>query len=104
MALVKAALRIIAAAKPRFWVIENVRGAIPWLKPILGPPVQSHGPFFLWGVFPPFYAAVTPFKEKLSSAQRAERARVPAVISGGLVAAVEAAGELIEIYAKLRAA
>lgn len=41
-------------AKPRFWSVENVRGAVPWFKPILGEPRFRHGAFYFWGNFPPF--------------------------------------------------
>lgn len=54
--ILKACLRIIEAKKPRFWSIENVRGALPWFRPILGEPRLKHGPFYFWGNFPPFLA------------------------------------------------
>lgn len=56
MALVDAALRIIAEVKPRWFLIENVRGARPWfLKAggLLGPPVLQSPPLYLWGCPPP---------------------------------------------------
>lgn len=40
--------------KPRFWSVENVRGAVPWFTPILGKPSFHHGPFWFWGNTPPF--------------------------------------------------
>lgn len=46
--------RIIDMIEPRHWVIENVMGAIPHFKPILGPPRLIVGPFVLWGNFPLF--------------------------------------------------
>ena len=46
--LVKATLEIVAAVRPRYWIMENVRGAIPFL----GIPAQKIGPFCLWGYFP----------------------------------------------------
>lgn len=87
--LVHAARRIIAEVAPTWWVIENVRGATKYLNPIMGEPKQSHGPFFLWGQFPAFRCRVLPFKEKLSSKQRAERAKVPAGLSRALAIACE---------------
>lgn len=87
--LVHAALRIIAEVSPTWWVIENVRGATKYLNPLMGPPLQSHGPFFLWGQFPAFACRVKPFKEKLSSARRAERAKVPEALSSALAVACE---------------
>jgi len=50
--LVKEAIRVIEECKPRFWVIENVRGAISWFKPLLGNYKVHYGPIFLWGNFP----------------------------------------------------
>lgn len=88
-ALVRSALRIISECDPVWWVLENVKGSVKWLAPFMGGPRQSHGPFFLWGQFPEFRAAVKPFKEKLSSARRAERACVPVALSSALAAACE---------------
>ncbi len=52
MSLVLKAKEIIDFAKPKYWVIENVVGAIKDFNPILGPPRQIIGPFVLWGNFP----------------------------------------------------
>jgi len=40
--------------QPRFWILENVKGAIPYL----GIPVQKIGPWCLWGYFPPIKVTV----------------------------------------------
>lgn len=92
MELVHAALRIIREVNPPWWVLENVRGATGYLNPLLGEP-RIYGPFFLWGVFPPFQCRVKPFKEKLSSARRAERAKVPFELSERLAKACERQSE-----------
>lgn len=52
MSLLRAALRIIQVTQPRYWVIENVVGAIRHFSPLLGEPRQIIGPFVLWGNFP----------------------------------------------------
>lgn len=52
MRLLKESIRVIREAEPRFWVIENVRGACRYFEPILGRHRQAVGPFFLWGDFP----------------------------------------------------
>jgi hypothetical protein len=52
MALIEAARDIIELLNPRWWVIENVRGACPWINPLLGQPRQVLGPIVLWGHFP----------------------------------------------------
>jgi len=46
-------IRIIKNLEPRYWLIENVVGAIKHFKPHLGDPRQIVGPFVLWGNFPP---------------------------------------------------
>ena len=43
---------IIEQTNPRYWVIENVVGAIKDFLPHLGSPRQIIGPFVLWGNFP----------------------------------------------------
>ncbi len=88
MGLVLAAKRIIEAVNPRWWVVENVRGASKYLTPLFGKP-RVYGPFFLWGDFPAFECKVVPFKERLSSSRRAERAKVPESLSAALAAACE---------------
>jgi len=90
MELVHAAIRIIKAASPRWWVLENVHGATRVIGELLGPPVARYGSFYLWGVFPPFEATVPRDKTKLSGRRRAERrAAIPWSISNGLVCACE---------------
>jgi hypothetical protein len=70
-------------------VVENVKGSVKWLRPILGDHRASYGPFYLWGQFPAFKAEVKPFKEQLSSSRKAERACVPRALSDALAAACE---------------
>ncbi len=52
MSFLEAALQIIQIVKPKYWIIENVRGSIPYFKPLLGSPRQIIGPYYLWGNFP----------------------------------------------------
>jgi hypothetical protein len=89
LALVDAAERIVRECRPDFWVIENVRGATRYLTPRYGDPLVL-GPVFLWGHFPRFRARVMPWKERLSSKQRAARAAIPYAVSAGLLRAIEA--------------
>jgi hypothetical protein len=92
--LVRAALRIIREAQPRWWVLENVHGATQAIGKLIGPPVQRHGSFYLWGVFPPFEATVARDKTGKSGRQRARRrAAIPWAISEGLVLACERLAE-----------
>lgn len=90
LVLIVAALRIIRAVQPRWWVLENVHGATRAIGDLIGPPVASYGSFYLWGVFPPFKASVARDKTKLSGRRRAERrAAIPWAISDGLARACE---------------
>jgi len=45
-------VQIIELLRPRYYVIENVAGAVKWFEPIIGKHSQKLGPFFLWGNFP----------------------------------------------------
>jgi len=48
---------IIQHLEPKWWIVENVKGAKEWFKPIFGTVTQSLGPFYFWGRFP--HLAVT---------------------------------------------
>jgi len=54
MRLVSQAKRVIDLVQPKFWLIENVGGAVPYFKPLLGEPRFTRRPFYLWGNFPHF--------------------------------------------------
>jgi hypothetical protein len=94
LSLVIESKRIIDMIEPRHWVIENVIGAIPHLKPILGTPRMIVGPFVLWGNFPLFdiqgFAHSKYEKDPHSSDPlRANiRAKVPLEISYALLSAL----------------
>lgn len=92
--LVKAAKTIIENLKPKYWVIENVKGSIKDLTPILGEPRQIIGPYVLWGNFPfidvrvpkdykkPDAWSTTPLRANI-------RAKVPYWLSDGLKNAID---------------
>lgn len=84
--LVHSAMRIIDQIKPRWWLLENVRGAIPYL----GKPIKRIGGYCLWGNFPSFAATTSKRKQVLAGWRKQERARVPFSISLGLALACEA--------------
>jgi hypothetical protein len=96
LSIVMGCLRVIAETRPRFWVLENVRGAVRWLAPILGPPRQIAGPFFLWGNFPPLGVGRLKMrpKESYPSSRPDLRAKVPEAISLAVAVAVESQGAL----------
>lgn len=84
-ALVLAAKRVIDEIDPVWWVIENVRGAIPYL----GRWRERCGPFFFWGWFPFLGVDIPARKEHLSSSARAARAAIPYGLSLAVCRAVE---------------
>jgi site-specific DNA-cytosine methylase len=57
--LVKRCKQIIDEVKPKFWAIENVRGAVKHFKPLLGNPKMKNPPWFIWGNFPSFLMEVS---------------------------------------------
>tara|TARA_Y100001951_G_C11219767_1_gene228024 strand:+ start:196 stop:849 length:654 start_codon:yes stop_codon:yes gene_type:complete len=52
LALAQACKDFIEHMKPKYFIIENVRGAVKHFLPIFGKPTQVIGPFYLWGRFP----------------------------------------------------
>ena len=72
------------------WVIENVRGAVSWFTPHIGPPRGNWAKFFLWGNFPQLAFADRSIdghvmEDKRHSPIRANiRAKVPMALSKAL--------------------
>lgn len=83
LSLVLATKRIIEEIKPRWWIVENVRGAKKYFKDILGDPVKKCGSRYLWGDFPPCDPAPGYGKWKLppSPDRAALRSIIPIQIS-----------------------
>ncbi len=52
MSIMMACRDIIRTLLPHHWYIENVRGAINWFTPYLGPYRQQLASFFVWGDHP----------------------------------------------------
>lgn len=92
MSLVLRSLELIKQLQPSTWVLENVVGSIKWIEPILGPPRQIIGPYVLWGTFP-FIDLDRDWqpesKVDVTTNRKAERSRVPFMISKQLKKAVE---------------
>ena len=82
-------------AQPRYWIIENVKGAIKYF----GRPVMMVGPFALWGFFPPIPDVKIDYrkKETLSSSRSEERAFIPLALSQAVALAVEQSPALFEV-------
>lgn len=90
LSIVKACMRIIHEVRPSWWVIENVKGAIKYLSPLIGPPSYVCNPYYLWGLFPYIqHVRVTSRKEHLSSTRAAERGEIPYKLSLALAIAIE---------------
>jgi hypothetical protein len=64
MELVRESLRIIREVNPRFWILENVRGSLKYIEPVLGPPKIIIKPWYLWGKLPPFLFPQSNFPSK----------------------------------------
>lgn len=97
-----ATLEIIRILKPRFWIIENVRGAAKWFKPIIGEQVKviNHS-IFLWGVFPSFANPSIESKFKNEGSSRCplranRRALIPFAVSNELRKAIDNQRSILE--------
>jgi len=99
LSILQGGLRIIQAARPRFWVRENVKGSMRWVRDLLGAPRQIVGPFYLWGFFPPLGVGTLRMrsKESYSSARPDLRAMIPAALSLAVAVAVEQQALLLEL-------
>jgi hypothetical protein len=83
-------IRIIKEVNPKYWVIENVRGAVPYFKPILGKPVARFGSRYLWGDFPILWAPHIYGKWKLppSPERSSLRAEIPRPLAKAMYHAI----------------
>lgn len=99
MSIVLSCKRIIDETQPRYWIIENVRGAVPWFRRYLGEPALVVNPYFLWGHFPllgKIRLTNRRSKESYHSSKSAERAEIPYPISLAVALAIEAQPPLFE--------
>jgi len=94
MTLLKSTLRIIEKVKPTYWVIENVRGAVPYFEEYLGRPKARFGSRYLWGEFPILWAPHEYGKtQRFPSTDRsALRAQIPRSLSIAMCRAMELMG------------
>lgn len=77
MELIKTAFRIGGEAKPKAFILENVRAAQRWL----GPATTHRGAFYLWGDVPELPKMRLPRKQD-SPGQRPDlRARIPTTLA-----------------------
>jgi len=93
--MVLEAKRIIEMMRPQYWIIENVRGSIKFLKPILGEPTLIIDSIVLWGKFPkwamePGYQHVKDNSAWSTDPMRAnKRALIPYAISDACRQSIE---------------
>jgi len=86
MTLVEAFHKVVENLNPKWWVLENVQGAVKYM----GKPQFISGPVRLWGVFPPVSCKVANWKEKLwGGTHQAERAKMPYNLSKAVAIACE---------------
>ena len=87
--------RIIDILQPKYWIIENVRGAIRYLTPILGEPTMIIDSIVLWGRFPkwsmsPGYKHVKDDSSWSNDPMRAnKRALIPYAVSDACRQSIE---------------
>lgn len=98
LSIVKGCRRIVKECNPRYWIIENTRGALPYLVPYLGKPAAVSYPYYLWGFFPQLPDGKREYrhKELLSSTAKAERARIPYELSALIAEVVEHANSFFD--------
>ena len=99
--LVKRCKEIIDILQPRYWSIENVRGATKYLTPILGEPRMIIGPYVYWGNFPMFEKPEgLPNKAQLdkrhSPLRVQHRAKCPLQLSQAFHAAIESQASIFD--------
>jgi len=92
LTLIRRTIEIVNDLKPKWWVLENVRGSVKFLTPILGKPV-IRGFQYLWGEFPliPKFKPTGKGKELLSPSKdrAALRSLIPYNLSLALCIAME---------------
>lgn len=95
MKQVKKCIQFIEENNPTYWVIENVKGAVPYFRKLLGEPRQIIGPVYLWGNFPLIHIPKG-FKHVKDDSRWSSdplrynaRSKIPIEISRGLLTAIE---------------
>jgi len=81
LSIVEACYRLKESLKPRFFLLENVRGA----QPFIGQAPLHRGPYYFWGdvaLVPEL--KVWSHKESMSSTNQDGRAEIPFTLSYGL--------------------
>lgn len=82
MKLLHVCTRIVEILEPRYWVIENTRGALKFFNPVIGEPRLSLGnKYFFWGNFPSLHMdRDLTFASKVDVPNTEMRANIRAII------------------------
>lgn len=93
--LMEAARKAVGYFKPRYWIIENTRGAKKFMRGILGPHAVETGGHVFWGKLPGLIPQCKSHKDSWTSRgtavrDPAKRALVPYEIGEAVCRAVEA--------------
>lgn len=100
MGFLDVAMEIIEIIQPKYWIIENVKGAIKYFHSKLGEPAQIHGAYVLWGNYPKFAPGQFPSKadkdKRWSPLRSNYKAKVPMEISAGLKNAIECQASMFD--------
>lgn len=92
MDILDCGLDIIRLLQPKYWIVENVRGASPFFSQLMGKPRQINEAYFFWGNFPSFVPEDFPSKaekdERRGPMRANIRAKVPIEISEALLDAI----------------
>jgi len=87
MDLVEAFHGIVSELNPRWWILENVQGAVKYF----GNPQFVSGPVKLWGRFPPINCKVVYWKRKTDCQRKDLRAKMPYSLSKAVAISCEGA-------------
>ena len=89
--LFQASLQLITEFKPKFWCIENVKGAVPWFKPYIGKYNFCINPYYFWSNVP--HLKKIPFKQLPGKSKKLkrpdERSKIPMIISKQFLQSIE---------------
>jgi len=93
LTLAKSTLYIVNHFHPKLWVVENVRGAVPYFQDLFGGLKKKVGSRYLWGYFPIFDCEATYDKWRLPpNPDRAWlRSKIPYPLSRSLALACRTA-------------
>ncbi|GAG59537.1 unnamed protein product [marine sediment metagenome] len=101
--ILQCGLRIIEMLEPKYWIVENVRGAIKFFEDDLGVPNQIHQAYVLWGKFPGFqpghFASKAEKDSRHSPIRSNLKAKIPIELSQSLFEAIEYQKSLFDYVA-----